>query len=143
MKFAKKKPKIKQTLAQRKADPRSTYWHNKAEKEWKLHIGLKFPYCIYCKKNHGQLDKHHLITRGQSRYLKFHPMNGATLCAHHHALSSRFSAHQTPGPFRVFLEEHYPELFEFMQNNKWRSGSLNYMNDYMRLKKLNEELTGN
>ena len=49
------------------------------------------------------LQSHHIYTR-HNRATRWRTINGVALCANHHTLSPRFSAHKTPIDFILWLE---------------------------------------
>ena len=59
--------------------------------------------CEYCGTNRG-LNSHHI--RSRTNYsTRFSLDNGVCLCAFHHTLSPRFSAHKTPCEFTDRIKE--------------------------------------
>lgn len=75
----------------------------------KLRAGNK---CEYCGAKNTQIDSHHIFTR-VNRSVRWDPKNGIALCAKHHTLDSKFSAHGTPYTFHKWLEDYKGE--DFMQ----------------------------
>lgn len=59
--------------------------------------------CEYCGKRR-YVQSHHIFSRS-NRSVRWDVKNGVALCAGHHTLSSKFSAHKTPTEFHIWLEE--------------------------------------
>ena len=59
--------------------------------------------CEYCGKR-KYVQSHHIFSRS-NRSVRWDVKNGVALCAGHHTLSSKFSAHKTPTEFHIWLEE--------------------------------------
>ena len=58
--------------------------------------------CEYCGTTEKQLHSHHIYTRSR-KATRWDVKNGLSLCAGHHVLSSKFSAHKTPQEFTEWL----------------------------------------
>lgn len=58
--------------------------------------------CAVCRKRTGKLDPHHIIGRRNLR-LRWDSSNGILLCAYHHTLNSKMSAHGAPEAFREWF----------------------------------------
>lgn len=68
------------------------------DEAWSELVKIRASYrCEYCYKP-GTLNSHHIYSRSK-RSVRWNPKNGVCLCASHHALSSKFSAHKTPVEF--------------------------------------------
>lgn len=83
----------------------------KLEKEldeaWSLLVKLRANNkCEYCKKGEGQvqIQSHHIYGR-RNRSVRWEVVNGVCLCASHHTLDTRFSAHATPIEFDIWLRK--------------------------------------
>ena len=57
--------------------------------------------CEYCN-NRQTLNSHHIFTRS-NKSTRWDELNGISLCASHHALNSKFSAHGTPTIFTEWI----------------------------------------
>jgi hypothetical protein len=74
----------------------------KLDDAWSLLVKLKAGNeCEYCH-NKQTLNSHHVFTR-TNKSTRWDIMNGICLCAYHHTLSSKFSAHGTPTIFAEWL----------------------------------------
>lgn len=65
--------------------------------------------CEYCGKR-SYVQSHHIFSRG-NKATRWDVQNGVALCAGHHTLSAKFSAHKTPTEFHIWLEEKKGEEF--------------------------------
>lgn len=74
----------------------------KLDKAWaelvKLRAGNQ---CEYCGTTRN-IQSHHIYSRSR-KSTRWNPINGVSLCAGHHTLSSSFSAHKTPLEFTDWL----------------------------------------
>ena len=68
----------------------------------KLRVGRK---CEYCGTTTKQIHSHHIYSRSK-KSTRWDVLNGISLCAGHHVLSSTFSAHKTPLEFVKWLENY-------------------------------------
>ena len=68
----------------------------------KLRVGNK---CEYCKTTTKQIHSHHIYSRSK-KSTRWDVLNGISLCAGHHVLSSTFSAHKTPLEFVIWLNNY-------------------------------------
>jgi len=57
--------------------------------------------CEYCR-NTQTLNSHHVFTRS-NKSTRWDELNGICLCASHHTLNSKFSAHGTPTIFSEWI----------------------------------------
>ena len=57
--------------------------------------------CEYCR-NTQTLNSHHVFTRS-NKSTRWDELNGISLCASHHTLNSKFSAHGTPTIFTEWI----------------------------------------
>lgn len=73
-------------------------WSECIRKVWK---------CEYCWKTE-YLNAHHIFSRN-NKSVRWELINGICLCSGCHTFSSKFSAHQTPTEFTIWLE-----------NKRWR-----------------------
>ncbi len=119
----------KQTLAQRKANPKSKYWLTKADALWGAIIHDRGECAVNDSDCSNKLEAHHLITRG-SRATRHCVENGILLCCNHHKFSVKLSAHKAPLAFSEWLEENDPDTFEWCSRNKWKSAKHDYEKAY-------------
>lgn len=73
----------------------------------KLRVGRK---CEYCGTTTKQIHSHHIYSRSK-KSTRWDILNGISLCAGHHVLSSKFSAHKTPLEFVMWLTKYKGEDF--------------------------------
>jgi len=137
---AKKKAK-KSKLAKSKADPKSKYWRNKADKSWSLYI--RRHKCIVCGSGE-YLQAHHLVDRWV-RPLRHNPLNGVPLCPKHHKWWLKISGHKGPFGLAWLLQKSYPEqwLWVMSQFERWdemMAEPVNYQEAYLRMEELRETL---
>ena len=69
--------------------------------------------CMKCEAK-TNLNSHHVITRSNKR-LRWDLNNGICLCALHHTLSQRFSAHKRPAEFQVWFDKRFPGRSEHLR----------------------------
>lgn len=75
----------------------------KLDKVWSDLVKARAGYrCEYCHVKGKQIHSHHIYSRA-NRSVRWDLTNGIALCASHHVLSSKFSAHQTPVEFTEWL----------------------------------------
>ena len=103
---AQRKPKTEREILEKKCDE---LWSKLVKDDW----GNQ---CAICGRKKG-LNSHHLITRSNKRF-RWDVSNGICLCAEHHTLSSKISAHKTPDVFYKWLDENYPNYYNKMLINK-------------------------
>ena len=121
------------SLKDRKKNPRSTYWRNKAD----LAIG-EWAHNAYdkCAVDNddccGKLEAHHLISRsiGITRHRK---ENIIMLCSLHHKYSNELSPHKGPIGFAQWLRKNREEQFNWVLDNKWVGGKPDYKKAYEEL----------
>jgi len=135
-----KRVKKKIPLKDKKLNPRSTYWKNKAKSAWGEYFHTKYDRCAVCGQTWGKLDAHHLITKGSNTSLRYDPNNGMLLCVHHHQWDKKMSAHGTPAKFNEYLQEKHPLIWNWMEENRFKSEKVDFKEAYERLTKLMEEL---
>ena len=75
----------------------------KCDKLWSKCVKIKWK-CEYCWKDSKicQLHSHHIFWR-KNRSTRWELWNWLCLCASHHKLDSKFSAHETPHTFDKWL----------------------------------------
>jgi len=64
-------------------------------------------------------EAHHIIKR-DNLFTRYKTRNGIGLCVLHHRLDNDFSAHLTKDKFMAWLEEHKPDQFQWVQENKFK-----------------------
>ena len=102
-----------------------SYYKDQADTLWSKIIRMK-PCAIRNGHCGGGLNAHHLISR--SVVATRHKLeNGICLCASHHMLSSRLSAHGAPLAFADWLEAHRPEQFAWQRAHRNDSGRPDYV----------------
>ena len=126
-------------LAKSKANPRSKYWKNKADKVWGEYIHAKYNRCLVCGKNDFVLQAHHLISRGKV-ITRHEPDNGVLLCATHHIFDPDCSPHAGPIGFTDFLYEGHNEKYNWVKENQFATGVVDYEEAFNNLTKLIKEL---
>ena len=95
--------------------------------------------CEYCYKTTG-LNSHHIYSRS-NRSVRWDVKNGVCLCAYHHALSSKFSAHKTPIEFILWLEDKKGK--DFIMLLRLKANSISKLATFEKeiiLNELNKEL---
>ena len=126
-------------LAKSKANPRSMYWKNKADKAWGKYIHKRDEGCLVCGTTSKRTEAHHLISR--ARVITRHsPENGVLLCSYHHKFCPNESPHAAPLQFSEFLFENHPEKYDWFLKNRFATGVVDYEKSYYDLKKLIEGL---
>jgi len=134
-----KKRKDTRPISEKRADPTSDLWLNKADKQWREYLHKKFNGCIVCGQSWGKLDCHHII--GSAKHLtRHHPLNGVLLCVHHHKWNEKLSAHANPKEFKKFLSEKYPENYNFFMTKRFIRGIVDFEQAYHRLVDLTDKL---
>ncbi len=84
----------------------------------------------------GELDVHHIITRGH-KSLRHEPMNAILLCRYHHQQAPQ-APHFSPVQFDKWLYENRVHQWEWCMANKNRILRPNYAEAAARLKKILE-----
>jgi len=85
----------------------------KLDDAWSLLVKLQAGMiCEYCKKDNTQvqLHSHHIFSRS-NKATRWDLVNGICLCASHHTLSSKFSAHKTGIEFTYWIEQYRGKQF--------------------------------
>jgi len=123
----------KSKLQQRKDNVASTYWRDKADKEWSLRVREKNGgICVMCAKNIAG-NAHHLIPRGNKVH-RHNVKNGLPMCAWCHKFDEAHSPHQTAHGFLEWLEDYNPELAAWADLHRHDIGpSPDYRDAYRRL----------
>ena len=135
VKPGKKKKGEKSDLQKKKDRPNSKYWKTKALTMWGKYQHHTKRACIICGRTTGKLEAHHLIGKAKVLF-RNHPDNCAMLCTDHHLRNTVISAHMGQLGFVKHLEEHYPHMIRFIEENQYKIGKPNYREDYELLKEL-------
>ena len=121
-KKAKKKSKKKSNLHRRIDIPYSKYWLNKADEAWKELIQgqivcaiAMFEYrepspWMFCQ---GKCEAHHLFDKDKFPRLRHDRRNGILLCAKHHKMDNRLSAHRGSLLFAKWMSVYRPQQWEW------------------------------
>ena len=117
--------KKKSKLQQKKNNPRSKYWKTKADGLWGLIIHHIHPVCIVGDDCSGRVEAHHLIGRGNTA-TRHRVENGVGLCCLHHKFSNQLSAHGAPLAFSEWLQDEYPDKWEWCSENKFKAVKPDY-----------------
>lgn len=125
-------------LAKSKANPRSSYWKKKADKVWGAFIHYRDDFCMVCGTNRT-LQAHHLISRGKI-ITRHCPENGVLLCATHHIFDPDCSPHAGPIGFTDFLYEEHNDKYNWVKENQFAKGLVDYEARFNELTKLTKEL---
>jgi len=115
----------KQSLAQKKKNPRSKYWKTKTDKLWGLVIHDIYQVCAVNDGCAGRVEAHHLISRANTA-TRHSVQNGIGLCSKHHKFCAKLSAHKAPLAFAEWLEENDPDKWEWCSKNKWKAAKPDY-----------------
>ena len=99
----------KSKLQRRKANSRSKYWRNKADKLWGAILHHRQDSCAVCGRT-GRLEAHHLISRVVG-VMRHDLRNGIILCTQHHKFCTELSAHEAPLQFAEWLQENRWEQY--------------------------------
>lgn len=140
----KKAKKKKSDLQKKKDNPNSKYWKSRALKLWGKVIHLKFQEtCIVNDNCSGKTEAHHLISRSV-RGFNTDLRNGVLLCSKHHKLDTMLSAHKAPLSFAIFLQENYPHIWKWFDENKYKiiqkKHCMSYKESYEQLLIVKKEL---
>ena len=100
-----KAKKRKPTERQKLSDTCDKLWSEIVKKHWDNK-------CAICGAT-DNLNSHHIITRSEKN-LRWDVRNGICLCALHHTLSAKLSAHKTPQAFNDWLYSNYTEIVEHL-----------------------------
>lgn len=123
----------KQTLKQKKANPRSKYWQTKADDLWGAVIHEIYQRCAVespdCKSD---VQAHHLIGRA-NKATRHSIENGIGLCSKHHIFDNKLSAHGAPLAFAEWLQTAYPDKWEWASRNKFSLAKADYQQAYSGL----------
>lgn len=95
--------------------------------------------CAICGKT-DNLNSHHIITRSEKN-TRWDVQNGICLCALHHTLSAKLSAHKTPQKFWDWLGDNHIETLEDIiveGHTKPKKQDMNKV--YAELKRLEREI---
>ena len=104
----------------------------------KIRAGMKCEYCLTTTK---QLHSHHIYSRS-NKSTRWDAKNGICLCAGHHVLSSKFSAHKTPVEFVEWLQE--KRGMEYLRLLKHKANQVSKLHNFEKellLKVLNKEIS--
>ena len=94
--------------------------------------------CEYCGAMDKQIHAHHIYTRAK-KSTRWDVKNGIALCAGHHVLSHKMSAHQTPREFNRWLDQYKGE--DFMTRLEWKANQIAKLSTFEKeyiLHELNE-----
>ena len=113
----------------------------KLDQAWALLVKLKAGNkCEIPRCGKTKLDSHHIFTR-RNKSTRWEVMNGVCLCAWHHTLNSKFSAHATPVTFTEWLYEtkgeDYMQLLRIKAN---QTSKLHPFEKELLLKELQKEI---
>lgn len=114
-----KKKRKKAPLADRKKNPNSKYWREKADEAWAEEI-KKVGHCEHCKSTVNQLSAHHIIARVRLRF-RHDLSNGVCLCSRCHAFDPAISPHIdsfSAENFLQWLRDERPGQFAWYEENK-------------------------
>ena len=127
-------------LKDKKKNPNSTYWRNKADAEvTKYYKGQP---CIVCGTTHNTCG-HHIVERSLSSYLRHDPLNIVPLCQTHHTMGNEIAPH-SKNPLAVrefvqFLQEKRSASYLLLETYKlYRNVKVDYKQAYEEWKELNE-----
>ena len=120
-------------LSDKKKNPRSKYWQNKADAE--LSRVAKGPCAICGADGCG----HHLISRSH-KIFRHDLRNIITLCPVHHRFSNELAPRSTNAlavtAFVEWVKENRPDQYEFWQKNQHVTGIPNYKEAYEHLREI-------
>ena len=136
--------KKKSKLQKKKDNSNSTLWKRKADKAWGEYQHLTKKTCIVGQvigDCNGPNNAHHLLTRANV-FLRHEIENCAILCAFHHNFSPTCSPHAGPIGFVKLLQEHYPDKYQWVLDNQFKTGKPNYKEAYEHLNQLIKEHKG-
>lgn len=103
----------------------------------KLRAGNK---CEYCGTTSKQLHSHHIFSR-HNKSTRWDVHNGICLCAGHHVLSAKFSAHKTPTEFTYWFERYRGrENLTLLMVKKNQAKKWHHFEKELLLKELQEEI---
>ena len=103
----------------------------------KLRAGMQ---CEYCGTRTKQLHSHHIFSRSK-KSTRWDVMNGICLCAGHHVLNSKFSAHKTPTDFTYWFEGYKgKEFIEMLTIKANQTSKLHPFEKELLLKELQKEI---
>lgn len=145
----KKQPKRKKgqkavsALQKKKNNSNSGYWKKKADKARGAYMHHFFRTCMVCGKsaNETKLDDHHLVSRSNV-FLRHSIENQAMLCFYDHKHNPVCSPHAGPIGFTIFLQENYPDKYQWVIENQHKTGKPNYEESYHLLKEMLEDAGG-
>jgi len=122
----------KQTLAQRKKNPKSKYWKSRADALWGAVIHEIYQCCAINDQCAGNIEAHHLIGRANTA-TRHSIENGIGLCSKHHKFSNKLSAHGAPLAFSEWIQNNHPETWKWCSENKHRIQKPDYQEAYKDL----------
>ncbi len=117
--------KKKSNLQKNKDNPRSKYWKNKADKLWLIIIHERYKTCAVNDDCAGRVEAHHLISRANTA-TRHSVLNGIGLCSKHHKFDSHLSAHKAPMAFAEYMQENYPDTWDWCCRNKFKIKKADY-----------------
>ena len=140
--FPKPKKRLKKDrskLQVKKDNVRSTYHKKRAMMMWGKVLHAQFDSCLICGRSDGQLQAHHLLSR--AKVMTRNDLdNGVILCSYHHLRCPELSPHAGAIGFTEFLRENHPEKIEYVMKNKNKTGKVDYLADYEKLKVIYDNL---
>lgn len=124
--------KKKSNLQKNKDNPRSKYWKTKADGLWGAVIHEIYGQCAIDDDCAGNVEAHHLISRGNVA-TRHDIKNGIGLCSKHHKFSNKISAHMAPIAFSEWLQNHMPETWLWCSENKFKVQKPDYFEAFKEL----------
>jgi len=137
-----RRKKDKRPLAERKADPTSNYWDDRAMTLWGEIVRTKGT-CEKCGRV-GRVEAHHLITRAV-KSLCHKIENSIALCFHCHRVEPG-SAHEDPVVFTQWLNNVKPDQYQWVMENKHKIRKPDFKQAYedlVEIKRLSEQAAPN
>tara|TARA_R110002126_G_scaffold110987_3_gene248762 strand:- start:907 stop:1305 length:399 start_codon:yes stop_codon:yes gene_type:complete len=120
------------SLQKRKNNSSSKLWRTKADKAWGQIIHQDETCLISDQYCAGKLEAHHLISRAKV-FTRHELINGVLLCSFHHKYSRECSPHMGPIGFADYLQHNEPAQYQWVLDNKWKTGKPDYKAAYERL----------
>lgn len=143
-----RKRKTKKQMERIKADPKSSYWMDKADKEWSALVHKEWnERCAFAgtfSPCAGPLQAHHVISRNK-KDTRHDPMCGILLCYKHHLVCDACGAHRTAIGFSKALQQLYPKIYKWARErcHNYDSEKPNYRERYEELKRAREQTKTN
>ena len=105
----------KRARKKRKKKSAKTTLRNKCDRLWSEIVRTIWPKCPICGSR--RIEAHHLIGRAIFA-TRYEIQNGIGICGRHHRLDPRISPHNGSVGFTQWLEEFYPEIYEWVMKHK-------------------------